>query len=314
MGYKLGIVGMGFVGEAVYEGLHEQYEILTYDIDEYKNAQRDHQNHRPVKALHEVLQSDIIFICVPTPMNQEDGRCDTSIVEKVIDELTMSMAFSSTMIGNKTFVIKSTAPVGFTQYLNDKFSMLEHSNSSIIFNPEFLTEKNFVKDFKEQNRIVLGGDLDHCLKVKDMYEKIFVDEETFDGGYDVGKTISEYVLTSSSVAEMVKYTTNTFLATKVSFFNEIAELCKELEVDYDDVIYTVLLDKRIGKSHYKVPGPDGKRGFGGTCFPKDLNALVYQIKNIGLDPIILQSVLDRNKHDRPALDVELVKKKGRAIV
>jgi UDPglucose 6-dehydrogenase len=119
------------------------------------------------------------------------------------------------------------------------------------------------------------------------------------------------VKTGSNTAETVKYFTNCFLATKVSFANEMKQICDEVNVDYDKVVEYGLYDKRIGRTHLSTPGPDGKKGFGGSCFPKDLNALIHVAKDNGVKPTVLQAVWEKNLEVRPEKDWE--KLKGRAV-
>ena len=120
------------------------------------------------------------------------------------------------------------------------------------------------------------------------------------------------IKTGSKTAEMVKYFTNTFLATKVSFANEMKEICDKLNIDYDKVVEYSTYDERLGKSHWAVPGPDGKLGFGGSCFPKDINALVHLCSELNIPENILSSVIDTNLRVRPEQDWKELK--GRAVV
>ena len=130
-----------------------------------------------------------------------------------------------------------------------------------------------------------------------MYEKVF-------------KNVP-IIKTKSTIAEMVKYTANCFLATKVSFANEIKQICDHVDVDYDKVIEYATYDNRLGHSHWKVPGPDGKLGFGGSCFPKDINALIYFSKAMDIDVGVLSAVWQTNLKVRPERDWENLK--GRAV-
>ena len=134
-----------------------------------------------------------------------------------------------------------------------------YKNLQIVFNPEFLTERNAVQDFNNQNRIIIGGPGLQRLLSRIFFLKSFLTPMSL-------KLAPHH-------AEMIKYFTNPFLATKVSFANEMYDLCLKLNLDYDKVVEYAVLDKRIGKSHLNVPGPDGDFGFGGHCFPKDLSAL-----------------------------------------
>ncbi len=277
---KIGILGQGYVGSAIKIGFQKKYKKLN-TFDKYKDSSST------VSSLEELTKSsNIIFICLPTPM-KENGECDTGIVEKEIIKIDQYSNES------KIIVIKSTIPPGTTKKIDAK-----NKNIDIVFNPEFLTEKNFIEDFKKQNRIVLGGNEKSVQVIEKIYKTIFPS--------------TTIIKTDATTAEMIKYLTNTFLATKVSFANEIKMICDKIDVDYDKVVEYSLYDKRLGNSHWSVPGPDGKLGFGGSCFPKDINALIYFAKEKGLDLDLLQSVWETNLKVRPEKDWEDLK--GRAVV
>ena len=194
----------------------------------------------------------------------------------------------------KIVAIKSTIPPGTTNRLNK-----ECEHISVIFNPEFLTEANFIEDFRNQSRIIIGGERPATTKLRQVYSLAFPD--------------ATIVKTGSKTAEMVKYMTNTFLATKVSFANEMYEICERLGIDYDKVVEYAIYDERLGKSHWAVPGPDGKMGFGGSCFPKDINALIELSKNnLDLWPATLIGAWATNLDVRPEEDWKELK--GRAVV
>ena len=218
---------------------------------------------------------------------KENGECDIGIVKKEIELINKYSTHK------KIVVIKSTVPPDTTKKINNS-----NKNIDVIFNPEFLTERNFIEDFKKQNRIVLGGNQKPVDILQQVYGKVFPN--------------ITIVKTDSTTAEMIKYFTNTFLATKVSFSNEMKIICDEIDVDYDKVVEYSLYDQRIGKSHLGVPGPDGKLGFGGSCFPKDINALIYFAKQKGIDLDVLKSVWETNLKVRPEKDWE--KLKGRAVI
>ena len=275
--YKIGIIGQGYVGTAVREIMSNYYEIQTFDIDEKKS------DTGSISEL--VTNNDIIFVCVPTPM-KKDGSCDTSIVEDVVEKINF-VGKDDTLV-----VIKSTIPPGTTKKLNKKYNYL-----SVVFNPEFLTEANFIEDFKNQDRIIIGGPRPATSIMKMIYSKAFPN--------------AHIIKTGSITAEMVKYTTNTFLATKVSFANEIKMVCDKLNIDYDKVVEYAVHDERLGKSHWAVPGPDGKLGFGGSCFPKDLNALIKLSEDFGMYLTTLNGVWHTNLRVRPEEDWK--KLKGRAV-
>ena len=278
---KIGIVGQGFVGTAVKEGLKQFYEIDTFDLDETK---------RDVDYIEDIIdRNNVIFVCLPTPMNR-DGSCNTDIVEGVIGELD-NLALTR-QCSNRVVVIKSTIPPGTTERLNKECKHIQ-----VVFNPEFLTEANFIEDFKNQDRIIIGGPRPASTKIRQLFYKAFPK--------------AHIIKTHSTIAEMVKYMTNTFLATKVSFANEMKMICDELKIDYDKVVEYSTYDDRLGNSHWSVPGPDGKLGFGGSCFPKDINALIALSKDMRLYLHTLQSVWKTNLKVRPEKDWE--KLKGRAV-
>ena len=274
---QIGIVGQGYVGSAVREVFSKHYETNTFDLNGKCNC-------TDIEDL--VDKSDIIFVCVPTPM-KKDGSCDTSIVEGVVNEI------DDVDITDKIVAIKSTIPPGTTNRLNKKCK-----NVSVIFNPEFLTEANFIDDFKNQNRIIIGGERPSTTKLRQVYSLVFPN--------------AKIVKTGSITAEMVKYFTNTFLATKVSFANEMKQICDELKIDYDKVVEYSTYDERLGKSHWAVPGPDGHYGFGGSCFPKDLNAILDVCRQLGVPAKTLYGAWETNLRVRPEEDWKELK--GRAVV
>ena len=279
---KIGIVGQGYVGTAVKNIFEKYYDVETYDLDKDKCS---------VDYLEDLVElTNIIFVCVPTPM-KKDGSCDTSIVEAVVKDIN-DMVVSRNVSG-RIVAIKSTIPPGTTNRLNK-----ECKNISVIFNQELLTEANFIDDFKNQNRIIIGGERPSTTKLRQVYSLAFPN--------------AKIVKTGSITAEMVKYFTNTFLATKVSFANEMYQICGRLGIDYDKVVEYSTYDDRLGKSHWDVPGPDGKLGFGGSCFPKDINALLEVANKFKIDVFTLDGAWETNLQVRPEKDWE--KLKGRAVV
>jgi len=270
----IGIIGQGFVGNAIYQKFKKYYKINTYDLNSSKcNSSEQH-----------TLNNKIVFVCLPTPMD-EIGRCNTSIVEAAVKRC---FEFGKT----KIVVIKSTISPGTTQKLNEKYPSLQ-----IVFNPEFLTERNAVKDYENQSRIILGGPRPATTELKQIFSKAFPK--------------AHIIKTDSTHAEMVKYLTNTFLSVKVSFANEIYEICNRLDIDYDKVIEYATLDERLGESHWGVPGHDGDFGFGGHCFPKDLSALLYVARKEGAIHNVLKAAQKTNDEVRKNRDWEQMK--GRAV-
>ena len=271
---NIGIIGQGFVGNAVFKKFKNFFNVYTFDlISELCNSTYDEL----------VNKCKIIFVCIPTPMNN-DGSCNIELVREVLSRLNKE---TKAIVVNKSTVIPGT-----TKLFNDQFKNLE-----IVFNPEFLTERNAIEDFNNQERIILGGPRPATTELKQLYSTVFPDA---------------YVIkTGSTHAEMVKYFTNCFLANKVSFANEMHELCNALNLDYDKVIEYATLDKRLGNSHWAVPGPDGDFGFGGHCFPKDLSAIINLTVNLRTTNNILEATKQTNDKLRRNRDWENMK--GRAI-
>jgi len=258
---KIGIIGKGFVGNAIFQGLNHYYDLKVYDID-------------PKRSTHEfedVIGSEIVFLCVPTPMHKDTGDCDLSYIESVFEKVVKLPETSC------TFVIKSTVPVGTTKKLNQKYQ----EKIKIIHSPEFLTARTAATDFICPSRHIVGGKTENGT---DILKQIY--EERFPG-------VPCQTMTSDE-SEFVKYFANCFFATKVSYFNEMAILARAHGLDWDKVIQGVMSDGRIGISHYQVPGFDGSFGFGGTCFPKDINALIKSFEEVGADPVLLKAAWKRN--------------------
>ena len=287
---NVGIIGQGFVGSAINNTLAKYHVVKTYDIDLAKAN----------SSLADVVShSEIIFICVPTPM-RKNGSCDTRILESAIDSAYLQLKkqdlrpkhsdFLNSEKEKKIFVIKSTIPPGTTQKISKKYPRI-----NLCFSPEFLTEANSFEDFKNQTRIIIGGD--GAKKVKQMFRKPFPK--------------IPIIITKWETAEMVKYFTNCFLATKVTFAYQMYEICQAAEIDYDKVCEYALYDNRIGKSHLAVPGPDGDFGFGGHCFPKDLAAMVTFGENLHAETGLLKEIESLNDYYRT--DKNWEKMKGRAV-
>lgn len=276
----IGIVGQGFVGNAVYQKWKKYYDVQTYDIDDNKST----------STLHNlVMMCDTIFVCLPTPM-KDNGECDLNILESSLFEINTLTEFEGGR--NKTIIIKSTIPPGTTEQLNKQFKYL-----NILFNPEFLTERNAEEDYNNQNRIIIGGPRPQSTEVVRLFSKVFPK--------------ARIIKTHSTYAEMVKYMTNAFLSTKVSFANEIYQICEKVGADYDKVVEYATYDERLGKTHWMVPGHDGDFGFGGHCFPKDLSALIHVSEDLMTTNNVLRAVKDTNDEVRKNRDWE--KMKGRAV-
>lgn len=258
----IGIIGNGFVGKATKLLKCDNIKCIVYD----KNPQLCEPQNTELKDL---LSCDIIFISVPTPM-KPDKSCHTNIVTNVINDLKH--------IDYKGRIcVRSTVPVGFCK------------SHDVDFMPEFLTEKNWEKDFKMCEKWIIGINNDDK-SIKDLYTSIFQIAKK-NNVIDFDKVVFD----DTNTCELIKYTRNVFLATKVSFCNELFNFAKKYNIDWDTFSDICFSDKRIGVSHTQVPGYDGKYGFGGTCFPKDVNSLVIQIENIDVQCPLIKSVVLRNE-------------------
>jgi nucleotide sugar dehydrogenase len=250
MSYRIGIVGKGFVGGALYDNFKDCFDVAVWDSVEEKRTLNSFESF--------VDWSDIIFVCVPTPM-KDSGECDISIVEDVVGKI-------ANLDRRKYVVIKSTVTPGTTSELAERHNMV------IGFNPEFLTEANAYNDFRYQPLIILGTD-DTGLGT--VMAQIYYE---FNAKVD---NVAHVIQRSTKEAELFKYLANSFLATKVIFANEFKKLCDKVDVDYGRIAEVAVLDKRLGHTHWRVPGPDGKLGFGGSCFPKDTSALISYADTYG---------------------------------
>ena len=287
MSQNIGIVGNGFVGKAVKESFKKYFNVFVFDLD---------KNKANIATLEELVKKcKIIFLCLPTPM-EKDGSCHLGILEETLGKID-DWCDESEFYGSeqRTIVIKSTIQPGTTENWNKKYRRID-----IAFNPEFLTEANSIEDFKNQNRIIIGASRKVGAKIKSIYSKVFPKVPI--------------IKTSATIAEMIKYFTNCFLAMKVSYANEIYQICEKLDIDYDKVVEYAIRDERIGASHLNVPGPDGDFGFGGHCFPKDLNALIHlaEKQGLGLNINVLKATLDTNNKVRTNRDWE--RQEGRAVI
>ena len=279
---KIGIIGNGYVGGATALLKNRNVDVLVYDIDNEKCTPRG-------LGLNDLLQCQFIFICLPTPMDVE-GKCSTELVSKAVNDLR------DRKYDTERIIVKSTVPVGTCRKLN------------VMFMPEFLTEQNWQHDFLSQKNWILGTNVRND-KIRDELYSIF------DSAWHDGVLVHRPHMTFSTTeeAELTKYVRNTFLATKVSYFNEVEEFCRVSNISYRKVRELTLYDERIGDSHTSVPGPDGKRGFGGTCLPKDVSALLHQMLDSGMMSYILNATRNRNIDiDRKEKDWE--QNKGRAVI
>ena len=283
MKYHIGVVGNGFVGSAVQFGFSPStgcdYEVRVYDKDPSKS----------VDSIEETVnKSEFIFLSVPTPSNK-DGSMNLDIVEQALQDISDVNKYQGNIV-----LLRSTVTPGTTRKLQDKYP-----NLRIVFNPEFLTERNAKYDFINQARIIIGGDDVYSKQVGDLYRSRFGESQPI-------------IETNWETAELIKYMSNCFFTTKISFMNEMYQIAEKCGVDWGVALDGFFRDGRVGHSHMNVPGPDGKFGFGGSCFPKDIQALIHFGESLGLNMSTLKGTWKTNLEVRPERDWEDLK--GRAIV
>jgi len=235
-----------------------------------------------------VEQALVVFLAVGTPP-KDDGSPDLSFVEAA------ARSVAEHMNGYKVIVTKSTVPIGTGEYLRKLIR--QHLKSSLSFgivsNPEFLREGAAINDFMRPDRVVVGSSDDEAVAImRDLYRPLYLIEVPF-------------VVTSLEAAELTKYAANAFLATKISFINEIANLCESIGCDVHDVARAIGMDRRIGNK-FLHPGP----GFGGSCFPKDTQALASVARQFGRDSMIVDAVIEVNRRQRHAMIPKIEKLLG----
>ena len=242
---KVAIIGYGFVGKALKNGLKTNLEIFIVD----PNLNTD------INDLKD-FEPDIIFVCVPTPMN-DDGTQNIQILKTVVNKL---YEFNNSAL----IVLKSTVLPNYLTEIAKKIP-------KIVYNPEFLRENFSNEDFINSNLIIFGGNEVSTKNLGNFYRNHTKCVHT------------EYQFTDLISASLIKYSINTFLSTKVIFFNELYKIFNNSNPNesWKNFIEIMAVDPRIGPSHMQVPGHDGKLGFGGPCFPKDNNALLEYSKQVG---------------------------------
>ena len=246
---KIGIVGYGHVGKAM-QGLFKDAVIY----DKYKN----------IGTHEEINECDTVFVCVPTPQAQ-DGHCDTSIVEEVLEWITAPL-----------IILRSTVYVGFTDEMMKKYQ------KEIVFQPEYYGETvaHPFADLIDRSWLSFGGTPNGIDLAIRTYQTV------------INSNVRIYQADAKSV-EMAKYMENAFLAAKVIFCNEMYDIARALGADYNLAREIWIADPRIGASHTFVY-PDN-RGYGGSCLPKDVSAIMTQARDKGVDTTLLNGVVEKNK-------------------
>ena len=270
---KIGIIGYGYVGQAVANGFNK--------ASKGKDTIRYHDKYKESTPLKEVIEaSEYIFVCLPTPMKEDESGIDLSIIEEMIPEIT-----KYTDKTEKIIIIKSTVIPGTTSYFSKKYP-----RSQFIFNPEFLTEANYLEDFLNADRTVIGASSDLASRsVAMIYKQRFPKTTIYQ--------------TDPTTAEAVKYFANAFLSMKVTFANIFYDYCQAIGIKYEEVKKMAAKDPRIVDSHLDVTT---MRGFGGKCFPKDLVSLIGEFKKAGADSSILETMWKYDKEIRKMHDWEKI--------
>ena len=235
-----------------------------------------------------VEQALVVFLAVGTPP-KEDGSANMAFVEDA------ARSVAAHMNGYKVIVTKSTVPVGTGEHLRSliRDHQKQRNNFGVVSNPEFLREGAAIEDFMRPDRIVIGSADEEAIAImRDLYRPLYLIETPF-------------VVTSLEAAELTKYAANAFLATKISFINEIANLCDRIGCDVHDVARAIGMDNRIGKK-FLHPGP----GFGGSCFPKDTSALVSVARQYETPSLIVEAVVEVNRRQRAAMIPKIEKLVG----
>ncbi len=300
---RIGVIGAGYVGTITGACLADHgHNIICIDIDQQKvdaiNKQKSPfyekglsvlLKRNEIKATTEYTQAipnaEIIFICVGTP-TKKDNTQDLTHIKNACEQIGKNLQ------KNQTIVVKSSVVPGTTEDvilpLLEKYSEMREGNDfHIAVNPEFLQEGTAIENFLHPDRIIIGCKNKKSKKTLETLYKDFTCPKLF---------------TSLTAAEMIKYASNAFLSTKISFINEIGNICKKLNIDTYEVAEGMGYDQRIGRAFLNAG-----IGWGGSCFPKDVKALITKAKELGETPRILESVLQVNQ-EQPQKPLDLLKK------
>jgi len=302
---RIAIIGSGYVGLVTGIGFAELgHEIVFIDIDERKvniiNSRKPPIFEKGLEELMEknkmkfhattdynaVSESEVIFICVGTPP-AEDGSMDLSFVKEASKMIGKNLGDSYPVVVVKSTVLPGTTEEIVKPIIEEVSGKRAFEDFGLAMNPEFLREGNAVYDFFNPDRIVIGA--------KDPKTKSFLEE--LYRPFNCPKLVTDI-----KTAEMIKYASNAFLATKISFANEIGNICKKLGIDIYEVFEGVGLDHRINPAFFRAG-----IGFGGSCFPKDVKALIRKAEELGENPKILKAVIEVNEK-QPLRMIELMKK------
>lgn len=259
---QIGIIGFGYVGSAVGWAHRRQKQII-----------RD-PKLKDSADLQKFVNCDAIFVCLPSP-SLEDGRCDSSILEKGLEELFSIVRFEKPI----PIICKTTAPPSVYERLHKLYP-------NIVYSPEFLTAANNIADYLNADFFVIGGHTEWCERAREIIR------------LGVPLTDRNFIYTDIKTASMFKYVMNSYMAMKVTFVNEFYELCQAEGIDWKTIKKLAGYDDRIGRTHMDVPGPDGQFGWGGSCFPKDVAAIINEAIDLNVDFELMQRIETINKKHR----------------
>lgn len=306
----IAVIGTGYVGLVTGACFAEfGVEVTCVDVDESKIERLNNgiipiyepgldtivEKNTKAERLHfttdiksAVEQALVVFLAVGTPPS-EDGSPDMSFYRQAARDIAEAMN------GYKVLVTKSTVPVGTGKWLREfvKENLKNKTNFGVASNPEFLREGAAIEDFMRPDRVVIGSNEEDAIAImKDLYRPLYLIE-------------TPIVITSLEAAELIKYAANAFLATKITFINEVANLCDAIGCDVHDVARGIGMDNRIGRK-FLHPGP----GYGGSCFPKDTRALTTVADQFGVETLIVDAVIEANERQRQAMIPKIEKLVG----
>jgi nucleotide sugar dehydrogenase len=219
-------------------------------------------------SIEEIKKCEAVYVCVPTPMS-DDGHCDDSYVRSVLTELSDY---------TNVIICKSTVPPGIYKELHDQYPNLVHA-------PEFLTAANAVQDYETSSWVLIGGSKEYTVKAEKIIRSSTI-------------AATHYHHADIATASLFKYLANCLMATKVTFMNDFYQLAKLVDIDWEEIKQIAKNDDRLGTTHWDVPGPDGKFGYGGACFPKDVSAIVKHGEDINAPQKLLSAVNEINHSNR----------------
>jgi UDPglucose 6-dehydrogenase len=283
---KIGIIGSGVVGSATGKGFHRLgHDVLFYDIAKQRLLTLKEEGYQIASSVKDIIdKTDISFVCVNTP-NNSSGEQDLSQLMSVLYDITNSLMRIDRRHGEeehphlivfRSTMLPATMRSVVINYLQTNCpSSRKGRDYDVCYNPEFLRQNTAFDDFFRPDRIVIGEDRNGASQpLKEIYQQL----------------TDNIIITSFEAAEMIKYTSNSFLSLKISFFNEIGLVCKQMGIDDKAVSLGVSMDKRIGSYGTQFGKP-----FEGACLPKDTEALAGFIRNLQLNPDLLQVALDINR-------------------